>query len=85
MRDSVGTLAPVLAKLGVGPADSLRQPSWNGNPLGTVYPWGTIRTPTPEANRAEAERLSPAEREDIRARTWQYLETFDYGGFLDRR
>jgi hypothetical protein len=83
MRDPMGTLTPVLAKLGVGPAESLRTPSWNGNPLGTVYPWGTIRTPTPEANRAEAERLSPAQRDEIRARTWQYLETFDYKGFLD--
>jgi hypothetical protein len=83
MRDSVGTLTPVLAKVGVGPSDTLKAPTWNGNPLGTVYPWGTIRTPTPEANRAEAERLPAAVRDEIRQRTWQYLETFDYKGFLD--
>jgi hypothetical protein len=83
MRDSVGTLTPVLAKMGVGPAESLKKPTWNGNELGTVYPWGTIRTPTPDANKAEAERLSPAVRDEIRQRTWQYLETFDYKSFFD--
>ncbi len=83
MRDSVGTLTPVLAKMGVGPAESLKKPTWNGNELGTVYPWGTIRTPTPDANKAEAQRLSPEVRDAIRQRTWQYLETFDYKGFLD--
>ena len=83
MRDSVGTLTPMLAKVGVGPAESLKQPSWNGNALGKVYPWGTIRTPTPEANREEAANLSKPEQDEIRQRTWQYLETFDYKGFLD--
>jgi hypothetical protein len=83
MRDSVGTLTPVLAKMGVGSAESLKKPTWNGNELGTVYPWGTIRTPTPDANKAEAERLSPAVRDEIRQRTWQYLETFDYKSFFD--
>ena len=37
---------------------------------------------TPEANKAEAERLPPAVRDEIRQRTWQYLETFDYKGFV---
>ena len=83
MRDSVKTLTPVLEKVGVGASpDTLSKPTWNGNALGTVYPWGTIRTPTPEANKAEAERLSPAVRDEIRQRTWQYLETFDYKGFI---
>ena len=37
------------------------QPSWNGKVLEQVYPWGTIRTPTPEANQATADELSAAE------------------------
>ncbi len=82
MRDAPGTLGAMLAKLGVGPAESLRAPSWNGTPLDQVYPWGTIRTPTPEANRQTAASLSAAERDEIRARAWQYLETFDYKGFV---
>jgi hypothetical protein len=72
----------VCAKLGLEPADSLRTPTWNGSPLEEVYPWGTIRKATPQANRATAEELSRAERDEIRARTWQYLEVFDYKSFV---
>jgi hypothetical protein len=82
MRDSVGTLGAVLGRLGLESADSLRQPTWNGTPLTQVYPWGTIRVPTPEANRQTAAALSAADRDEIRSRAWQYLETFDYKGFV---
>jgi hypothetical protein len=82
MRDSVGTLGVVLGRLGLEAADSLRQPTWNGTPLTQVYPWGTIRVPTPEANRQTAAALSAADRDEIRSRAWQYLETFDYKGFV---
>ncbi len=53
-------------------------PTWNGHELAEVYPWGTIRRVTPEANRATAEELRRAERDEIRAHTWQYLDVFDY-------
>ena len=81
MRDPHGTLGGVLARLGLEAAESLRAPTWNGQRLEQVYPWGTIRTPTPEQNRREAESLSAAERDEIRARAWQYLQTFDYKSF----
>ncbi len=82
MADPPGTLGPVCDALGVERAESLRAPSWNGTPLTEVSPWGTIRTPTPEANRREAESLTAAERDEIRARAWQYLEVFDYEKFV---
>ena len=82
MADSLATLGPVCDALGVERAESLRTPSWNGNPLTEVYPWGTIRVPTPDANKREAESLSAAERDEIRARAWQYLEVFDYKRFV---
>jgi sulfotransferase family protein len=82
MADPVGTLGAVLGKLGLGAAESLRTPTWNGTALTQVYPWGTIRIPTPEANRATALELPAAVRDEVRARAWQYLETFDYKGFL---
>jgi hypothetical protein len=50
--------------------------------LGEVYPWGTIRRATPEANLATAAELSEAEREEIRRRTWQYLDVFEYDELL---
>ncbi len=82
MADPEQALAPVLAKLGLEPAESLRQPTWNGTVLQEVYPWGTIRKANPAANRATAEELSPQERHEVRMRAWQYLEVFDYKNFM---
>jgi hypothetical protein len=82
MADSHKALSAILGKLGVEPADSLRAPSWNAQKLTEVYPWGTIRTPTPAANRATAAELSKPQIEEIRARTWQYLEVFGYTDFI---
>jgi hypothetical protein len=82
MADPVETLGSLLEELGLERADSLRTPSWNGEPLAEVYPWGTIRTATPEANRATAAELSREEQEEIRRRTGQYLDVFDYADFL---
>ena len=78
MADSFKTLGAICRKLGVPPHESLRFPSWNSDRLTEVYPWGTIRTPTPQANIATANELSKAEMEEIRARAWPYLEPFDY-------
>ncbi len=82
MRDPLGALGPVCEALGLEAADSLRTPSWNGLTRDEIYPWGTIRKPTPDQNLATARELSDAERAEIRSATFQYLETFDYKGFL---
>jgi hypothetical protein len=82
MADSYQTLGEVCEKMGLERADSLRKPTWNGNELEEVYPWGTIRTATPAANKATAEQLSASERDEVRAYAWQYLETFDYKSFV---
>jgi hypothetical protein len=82
MADSVKTLGRVCERLGLDAAPSLRAPTWNGTALSEVYPWGTIRTPTPEVNRATAAELSAHERAEIRRRAWQYLEVFDYKSFI---
>jgi sulfotransferase family protein len=82
MADSVAALAPVLEALGLEADQALETPSWNGAALGEVYPWGTIRTPTPEANRATADELDAEEKERIAEHAWQYLEPFGYTDFL---
>jgi hypothetical protein len=82
MADPQETLGTLLEELGLERADSLRTPSWNGEPLEEVYPWGTIRAATPEANRATAAELSAEEQDEIRRRTRQYLDLFDYADFL---
>lgn len=82
MAEPLATLGRVCDRLGLERSASLNAPSWNGTPLEEVYPWGTIRTATPAANRATADELSARERDEVRARAWQYLETFDYKGFV---
>lgn len=76
-------LGAICAALGLDAADTLGAPSWNGVTLDEVYPWGTIRRATPQANRATADELSPQERADVEALAWQYLDAFDYTGFLN--
>ena len=84
LADPKRALRPVCDAIGVShDPESLNSVSWNGKPLENVYPWGTIRMATPEANRATAAELSDEEKLDIRHRTWQYLEEFHYDRFLD--
>jgi hypothetical protein len=82
MDDPYKTLGAVCGALGLGPAESLRTPTWNSNPLEEIYPWGTIRKATPEQNLATAMELSPEERSEIQSYCWQYLDTFNYNSFL---
>lgn len=82
MGNPKATLGAVCEKMGLEVSDSLATVSWNGKELEEVYPWGTIRRATPEANHATAHELSPQEQEEIRAHTWQYLDVFDYKNFL---
>lgn len=81
--DPVAALGEVCTKIGVRTAETLTSPTWNGTALEEVYPWGTIRRASPEANRATAEELSEEERNRVRVWTEQYLEVFGYTGFLD--
>jgi hypothetical protein len=82
MADPQRTLGPICEKLGLSNSPSLAAPSWNGNALEEIYPWGTIRHATSEANRMAAAELSPIEAEQVRLMAWQYLDIFDYGGFV---
>ncbi len=82
LADPAAALGPVCRALGLEAASALEKPTWNGAELEQVYPWGTIRRATPEANRATAAELSAEEREAVAAHTWQYLDVFDYRDFL---
>lgn len=61
VADPMGTLNPVLVKVGLSPFSTPPVPSFNRAPLTTVYPWGTIRSATTEANLTTAMELSDAE------------------------
>jgi hypothetical protein len=82
MADPVKALTPVLAALGLQPNDSLRKPTWNGQELQEVYPWGTIRKANPDANRATADELSSKEKDEVAAYAGHFLDAFDYRSFL---
>jgi hypothetical protein len=82
MADSRKALAPVLAALGLDDDPALASPSFNGAVLPEVYPWGTIRKATTEANRATAGELDAREVGLIADLAWQYLDIFDYRGLM---
>lgn len=79
IKSPQATLGKVLQKIGLDPSSkTLAFPSWNGTRLKEVYPWGTIRIPTPEVNLATAKELSRAQIEEIFQRTREYLRIWDY-------
>lgn len=65
-------------KLGLSFSDTLRYLSWNGKRLDEVYPWGTIKKPTPEADRATRSELSKEERDEIRSLTTVMRKVLGY-------
>jgi hypothetical protein len=81
VEDPGGVLGAVCERLGVSSAASLAEPSWNGQSMTSVYPWGTIRSATADANRATAAELSSEETEEVRRRAGPYLELLEYAGF----
>jgi len=84
IRDPVGVLGGYLQSIGLESSPTLARPSWNGRPLDTVHPWGTIRIPSPEVNRATAQELSGDEQEEVRARAGLFLGALGYEDFLGR-
>jgi hypothetical protein len=82
VADPVGALGGFLDRLGIAASGELAWPTWNGQKMEQVYPWGTVRTPTPEANRATADELSAEEKQEVRLRCGPLLGTFGYDSFL---
>jgi hypothetical protein len=64
--DPSGEMAALCQKLGLSFSPTVLYPSWNGSKLERIYPWGTIRTATPEANLATMNELSGEERSQIK-------------------
>ncbi|HEX3314786.1 MAG TPA: sulfotransferase [Gemmataceae bacterium] len=82
--DPARILGDFVESLGLSRSETLRTPSWNGKPLDQVYPWGTIRTPTTEANRATANELTLSEKSEIAVRTRPLLAALNYEAFGDQ-
>jgi len=84
IKDKVGTLSAVLKKVGVGSSKTLEVPSWNGEVLKEVYPWGTVRTPTEEANLKTGKELTKDEIKEIYERTKTYIDIFKFNNFYKK-
>jgi hypothetical protein len=82
IEDPLDKLGNICEKLGLEVAESLQIPTWNRNPLDEVYPWGTIRRASPEANKMTAHELSDEEIDRIYIWAEHYLEVFNYTTFL---
>lgn len=76
-------LSPLCSALGIERSPILDVPSWNGDKLEDIYPWGTIRRATSEANRAAAAELSAEERAAVHRHAGLFLGPFGYDSFLD--
>lgn len=82
MANPEKTLGELCEKLGLEKSKTLATPTWNGQELEQVYPWGTIRQANSNANKATADELTQAERDEIRWRAGHYLDVFDYRSFV---
>jgi hypothetical protein len=77
--DATAALAPLCARLGIdGTDDVLGIPTWNGERLTEVYPWGTIRRPSPEANAATGSELTSDERDEVTRLAGPWLDILGY-------
>jgi hypothetical protein len=84
IADRKSALADVFKASGISYSRTLAYPSWNGEPLKEVFPWGTIRIPTEEVNLQTANELSKEEKDEIFARTEPWLKRFNYMGIYQR-
>ena len=82
LADPKKSLGTICSALGVGPSESLETPSWNGNALEEVYPWGTIRKADPQTNLQTAAELTTREQKEVAVHAGLYLKALGYEGFL---
>lgn len=67
VADPRSAMANLCARLGVSFSETCLYPSWNGTRLDEVYPWGTVRTPTTQANLATMDELSTTDKGQIKS------------------
>lgn len=78
VADRKAAMGKLADQLGIGWSDALLAPSWNGVKMDQVYPWGTIRTPTTEANIATMNELNSHQKAAIKSITSLMLPHFNY-------
>jgi hypothetical protein len=69
VADPEGTLGPILERMGFAWSERCAAPTFNGETMESIAPWGTIRTPTTRANEETKAELSAEEQEQLRLLT----------------
>lgn len=82
LADKVGTLSRTCGEFGLDASDSFGAPTWNGEPLREVPPWGVVNSLTVEANLERARSLDASDRDAITALAGPLLDQLDYRGIL---
>ena len=82
VADTPKTMEGLLKRLGLPMSEKCTHPSFNGVKLEQVYPWGTIRIPTPAANMATANELTAEQKRDMKTETIVMQRLLGYESFL---
>ncbi len=82
LANPLKTLGALCEKIGISRSRTLGYTSWNGQKLGSLYPWGHVQRPNPKYNRAAAARLSSAELAEVTARAKPFLQALKYDTYL---
>ena len=82
IADPGAVIGKLLGDIGLPMSERCLSPSFNGAALAEVYPWGTIRSPTPAANLAAARSLSQEEQHSVRDDTRVMVDALGYADFL---
>lgn len=78
VADPRAAMGGLMRKLGLEWSDALLAPSWNGRGMDQVYPWGTIRVPTTQANLAAMDELDDTQKAIIKSIANVMLPKFGY-------
>lgn len=78
VRSPAGTLNRVMENIGLDRFAETPAPSFNRTPLTQVYPWGTIKSATREANIATAQELSLIQAKAIETECYFQLVEWGY-------
>jgi hypothetical protein len=81
VADPKTAMTTLCGQLGLGFSETCLYPSWNGNKLTEVYPWGTIRVPTPSVNIATMNQLTAEEIDKIRSLSYVMQKQLGYENF----
>lgn len=86
IADPKSVMNELCGSLGLEPFAATPAPSFNRVPLpnGQVFPWGTIKTPTTEANIATAKELTYKQIEQIHVECGPMIKEWGYEEFYEK-